>query len=177
MSVNIQRAASRIAVPWRNGMGVQYEVTADGPLPEGWSWRLSTADLAHDVPFSVVAGVNREFCIASGNGVILTIDGVPHRCGPGSITPFDGAATVQAAIINGPTTAVNLMVKAGPPPMHLTTHVAGEDVTGVVALVAFGGGARLLVNDESVELEVLDAVLDLGQCVIAITQGSVVAVQ
>lgn len=177
MSVNIQRAASRIAVPWRNGMGVQYEVTADGPLPEGWSWRLSTADLAHDVPFSVVAGVNREFCIASGNGVILTIDGVPHRCGPGSITPFDGAATVQAAIISGPTTAVNLMVKAGPPPMHLTTHVAGEDVTGVVALVAFGGGARLLVNDESVELEVLDAVLDLGQCVIAITQGSVVAVQ
>ena len=177
MSAKIQRVLSRIAVPWRNGMGVQYEVTADGPLPDGWSWRLSTADLAHDVPFSAIAGVHRKFCVAIGNGVVLTIDGVSHRCGPRSMTSFDGEATVQAAIINGPAKAINLMVKHGSPSKHLSIHSAGENVTGVEALVAIDGGAQIIVDDESVELETLDAVLNLDQCAIAITRGSVVAVQ
>lgn len=176
MAVIIQRAASRIAVPWRNGKGVQHEITADGPLPDGWSWRLSTADIPHDIPFSIIAGVNREFCVAFGNGVVLTIDGVSHRCGPNSITSFDGGAIVQASIIDGPTKVLNLMVKHGSPPKHLSIHVAGERVKGVEALVAVGGGARLTANEISVELNVLDAVLNLDQSAIAIVQGSVVAV-
>lgn len=176
MTVIIQRAASRVAVPWRNGMGVQYEITADGPLPDGWSWRLSTADLAHDVPFSVIAGVNREFCVAFGNGVMLTIDGVSHRCGPNSITSFDGGASVRATIIDGPISALSLMVKHGSPLKHLTIHLTGDGVGGAATLVAVGGGARLTVGDENVELGVLDAVLNLDQSAIAIVQGSVVAV-
>jgi environmental stress-induced protein Ves len=158
-------------------MGVQYEVTADGPLPDGWSWRLSTADLPHDAPFSVFAGVRREFCVAIGNGVILTIDGVPHRCGPQSITAFDGGSSVQASIIDGPTKDINLMVRNGSSPLHLSIHNPGDGFVGAKALVALGDGAMLTVNGQSVELSELDAVLNIGQSAIVITEGSVVSVR
>lgn len=177
MTHTVQRAAGRVPQPWRNGMGVQYEVTANGPLPDGWSWRLSTADLPHDVPFSVFAGVNREFCVAIGNGVVLTIDGVSHHCGPHSITTFDGGSSVQASLIDGPTKDINLMVRHGSLPLHLRIHIAGDSFNGAEALVALGGGARLTVDDTSVGLDELDAVLNMGQSAIAITEGSVVSVR
>lgn len=177
MTYIIQRAASRGAVPWRNGKGVQYEVTADGPLPDGWSWRLSTADLSTDVPFSDFSGVSREFCVAIGNGVDLSIDGISTRCGPGSIMRFDGGSKVHASIIDGPTKDINLMVKHGSPGKHLSTHVGGEWVSGVDALVALGGGARIIVDDQDIELDPLDAVLSLGQHKIFIVRGSIITVQ
>jgi len=75
----VQRASERAAVPWRNGLGVQYEIACDGSLPDDWTWRLSTADITQDVPFSLFSGVTREFCVADGNGVVLNINGVDHR--------------------------------------------------------------------------------------------------
>lgn len=177
MAYIVQRATSRDAVPWRNGRGVQHEVTADGPLPDGWLWRLSTADLSVDVPFSDFSGVNREFCVAVGNGVDLTIDGMSTRCGPGSITRFDGGSTVHASIIDGPTKDINLMVRHGSPAKHLRSHVAGDRITGVVALLALAGGARLSIDNQIIELEPLDGVLNLSTEVIDLAHGIVVAMQ
>ncbi len=173
----IQRAISREPRPWRNGLGVQYEVTANGPLPDGWTWRLSTADLNHDVPFSIYAGVTREFCVAVGSGVILTIDGVEHRCGPHSITTFEGGSSVQASIIDGPTKDINLMVKLGSPPMHMSIHTKGESFQAVEALVALSGGATLMVDQTEVELDELDAILAARGNAIVVANGSVVAVR
>lgn len=177
MTLIIQRAAGRVPQPWRNGMGVQYEVTANGPLPEGWSWRLSTADILHDAPFSLYAGVVREFCVATGNGVILTIDGVSHHCGPHSITTFDGGSSIHASVIDGPTKDINLMVRHSSPPLHLAIHTAGDGFQGAEALLALGGGAKLFVDDESVELGELDAVLNVNQCAIVVSKGSIVSVR
>lgn len=177
MTLIIQRAASRIPQPWRNGMGVQYEVTANGPLPEGWSWRLSTADILHDAPFSLYAGVVREFCVATGNGVILTIDGVAHRCGPHSITTFDGGSSIYASVIDGPTKDINLMVRHGSPPLHLAIHTFGDGFQGAEALLALDGGAMLIVDNEIVELDELDAVLNVNQCTMVVNEGSIVSVR
>ncbi len=177
MTHTVQRAASRIPQPWRNGMGVQYEVTADGPLPDGWSWRLSTADITHDAPFSVFEGVTREFCVAIGNGVILTIDGAAHECGPRSIVTFDGGSSVQAAIVDGPTKDVNLMRKTGSPTLHLSVHDAGGRLDGAQALVALGGGATVRVDTDIIQLGELDAVLDTAQSAVVVLEGSVVAVR
>ena len=173
----VQPATSRIPQPWRNGLGVQYEVTADGPLPDAWTWRLSTADLTHDVPFSEFAGITREFCVAVGSGVVLTIDGVAHQCGPHSVTNFDGGSLVHASIIDGPTKDINLMVKNGSAPKHLTVHDAGEDCRGAEALMALGGGAKLMIDGKSIELDELDAVLHAGESAIVVTHGSIVAVR
>ncbi|MEO5974940.1 MAG: HutD family protein [Ilumatobacteraceae bacterium] len=173
----IQRASSRIPQPWRNGMGVQYEITADGHLPDGWSWRLSTADITQNVPFSVLDGVTREFCVATGNGVMLTIDGVAQVCGPRSIVVFDGGSSVQATIIDGPTKDINLMLKIGTPKLHLHIQIAGDKLVGAEALVALGGGATISVDADTFQLSELDAVLNIRPSEIAILEGSVVAVR
>ena len=158
----VQRAIERIGVPWRNGFGVQYEITCDGSLPDDWTWRLSTADITQDVPFSVFPHVAREFCVADGNGVVLNINGVDHRCEPGSITKFRGDDKVFATLIDGPMRALNLMVCDGAAQRHMEIASGGKHVgEGLsVACVAILGPAQVVTGSESTNLSVLDAVLD-----------------
>ena len=171
----IQRALDRPGVPWRNGLGVQYEIAADGPLPDGWGWRLSTADITTDVPFSVFPGVNRFFCVGVGNGVVLTIDGVEHRCGPHSVTYFRGDAQVAARLIDGPMKAINLMVRDGAP--HRGYHVALEGSTvQAIAVVAFVGGAEIRLDSEVHELHDLDALVGGQVATVEVLRGAVIVV-
>ena len=158
----INRAADRTPQPWKNGLGVQYEITCDGSLPDDWTWRLSTADITQDVPFSIIPGVNREFCVADGNGVVLNINGVDHRCEPGSITKFRGDDKVFATLIDGPMRALNLMVRDGA--VHRSMEIASGgkhvETSLSVACVAILGPAQVVTGSESTNLSVLDAVLD-----------------
>ena len=158
MSVEIQRAVDRTPQPWKNGLGVQYEIMCDGSLPDDWTWRLSTADITQDVPFSVFPGVNREFCVADGNGVVLTINGVEHRCEPGSITKFRGDDEVYATLIDGPMKALNLMVRDGADEKHLSRDY--EDIS--VVIVAIGKSQTIDLDNQNFRLEVLDAVFVNG---------------
>jgi environmental stress-induced protein Ves len=68
----LQKASDRKAMPWKNGRGVLYNIASDG---QNWTWEISTADITSDVPFSHFPEIYRQFCVASGAGVILTIDG------------------------------------------------------------------------------------------------------
>ena len=144
-------------------MGVQYEILCDGSLPDDWTWRLSTADITQDVPFSVFPGVTREFCVADGNGVVLTINGVQYRCEPGSITKFRGDDEVFAKLIDGPMKALNLMVRDGAAPIHLCR----KDVGGALAIVAIGKLHMLELDGQQIRLDVLDAVLTDNQSFVA----------
>jgi environmental stress-induced protein Ves len=155
LSVEIQRAVDRTPQPWKNGLGVQYEIMCDGTLPDDWSWRLSTADITQDVPFSVFPGVNREFCVADGNGVVLTINGVEHRCEPGSITKFRGDDEVYAKLIDGPMRALNLMVRDGATPIHLCR----KDMEESLVIIAIGEKQVFELDGQECCLEILDAVL------------------
>ena len=143
---------------------MQYEITCDGTLPDDWTWRLSTADITQDVPFSVFPGVNREFCVADGNGVVLTINGVDHRCEPGSSTKFRGDDVVFAALIDGPMRALNLMVRAGGAEKHLHLVCAGGsiDMSQAAAVIAVTGAVNLQQNGGQVLLETLDSQLILN---------------
>jgi environmental stress-induced protein Ves len=155
LSVEIQRAVDRTPQPWKNGLGVQYEIMCDGTLPDDWSWRLSTADITQDVPFSIFPGVNREFCVADGNGVVLTINGVEHRCEPGSITKFRGDDEVYAKLIDGPMRALNLMVRDGATPIHLCR----KDMEESLVIIAIGEKQVFELDGQECCLEILDAVL------------------
>jgi environmental stress-induced protein Ves len=158
----INRAADRAPQPWKNGLGVQYEITCDGSLPDDWTWRLSTADITQDVPFSIIPGVNREFCVADGNGVVLSINGVDHRCEPGSITKFRGDDKVHATLIDGPMRALNLMVRDGAVQRHMEIASGGKHTeSGIsVACVAILGPAQVVAGSLSEDLSALDAVLE-----------------
>jgi len=173
--VIIQRASDRPGVPWRNGLGVQYEITADGPLPDGWGWRLSTADITTNVAFSSFPGVDRFFCVGTGNGVVLTIDGVDHRCESRSVTHFRGDADIFATLIDGPMRAVNLMVRDGASRRGYHVAVAGATVTAV-SVVALEGGAAVRLEGDSHQLGDLDAVICPGATTIEVVSGVVVAV-
>jgi len=157
----VQRAIERIGVPWRNGLGVQYEITCDGPLPDVWTWRLSTADITQDVPFSSFYGVTREFCVAHGNGVVLNINGVDHRCEPGSITKFRGDDVVAAALTDGPMQALNLMLRDGSTTRPLQIARVGQHVVRCQVIVAIMGSASVEVANQVVELGLLDGIIDL----------------
>ena len=135
----------------------------DGLLPDDWTWRLSTADITQDVPFSIFPGVNREFCVADGNGVVLTINGVERRCEPGSITKFRGDDEVFAKLIDGPMKALNLMVRDGAEKKHLQVVRAGGSIDLRISnvLIAITGAAKLQQNWGEVELETLDSQLVL----------------
>ena len=164
MSVEIQRAVDRTPQPWKNGLGVQYEIMCDGSLPDDWTWRLSTADITQDVPFSIFPGVNREFCVADGNGVVLAINGVEHRCEPGSITKFRGDDEVYATLIDGPMKALNLMVRNGAKERHLQVVRAGGSLVlnSQCVLVSIIEEAILDMSTGEVAIDHLDAVLLSG---------------
>ena len=156
----VQRAIERIGVPWRNGLGVQYEIICDGSLPDDWTWRLSTADITQDVPFSSFPLVTREFCVADGNGVTLNINGVDHRCEPGSITKFRGDDVVAAALTDGPMQALNLMVRDGSTARPLQIARVGQHIVQCQVIVAIMGSASVEVSNQVVELGLLDAIID-----------------
>ena len=183
MSVEIQRAVDRTPQPWKNGLGVQYEIMCDGTLPDDWTWRLSTADITQDVPFSVFPGVNREFCVADGNGVVLTINGVEHRCEPGSITKFRGDDEVYAKLIDGPMRALNLMVRDGAAEKHLQPVSAGGsiDMSIAEAVIAVTGAVNLQQIGGQVLLETLDSLVVLnsenfvGETLCQVVEGCAIA--
>ena len=171
----LQRASERPAVPWRNGLGVQYEITCDGALPDDWTWRLSTADITQDVPFSSFLGVTREFCVADGSGVVLNINGVDHRCEPGSITKFRGDNMVAAALTNGPMQALNLMLRDGSTARPLQIARVGQHIVQCQVILAIMGSASVEVANQVVELGLLDAIIDLEGMDTVVHMGEVAA--
>ena len=171
----VQRASERAAVPWRNGLGVQYEIICDGSLPDDWTWRLSTADITQDVPFSSFPGVTREFCAADGNGVTLNINGVDHRCEPGSDTTFRGDDLVFATLIDGPVRALNLMMRDGSTARPLQIARVGQHAVQCQVIVAIMGSASVEVANQVVELGLLDAIIDLDEMNAVVHIGEVAA--
>jgi uncharacterized protein len=170
----VQRASQRAAVPWRNGLGVQYEIICDGSLPDDWTWRLSTADITQDVPFSSFPGVTREFCVADGNGVVLNINGVDHRCEPGSVTTFRGDDVVFATLIDGPMRALNLMVRDGAKHRSFQLNSADAVIADLSVAIAIGASSILVSDNDQIDLQLLDALLVNEQKMIRVLQGVVV---
>jgi len=172
--VIVQRAADRLGVPWRNGLGVQYEIDADHV--SDWSWRLSTADIDRDVPFSQFPGVHRVFCVGGGLGVTLWVNGAEVSCGPRSIARFDGDSDVLARIWDGPVQAINLMWRDGARWRDLQMGEAGDVLVGAFAVVATGS-ASVTIGDVSYELGHLDAVLHVDDAHdVNVVRGAVAAV-
>ena len=86
-TVNLVRLADATAQPWRNGGGMTRELLTwqrpDLPSSQGWSVRVSVADIARDGPFSAYPGVTRAFTVLEGEGVTLDWGGGrSRRLGP-----------------------------------------------------------------------------------------------
>jgi environmental stress-induced protein Ves len=135
--VRVLRAADRAAVPWKNGGGVTYEVAADPPGAgfADFGWRVSTAVVASDGPFSRFEGIDRTLVLLEGAGLTLDVAGRAVALSLDSPPlQFDGEAPVHATLASGPILDLNVMVRRGA-------------WTGAVVRRGLPAGARLVAAE------------------------------
>lgn len=114
--MRILRVADHKTMPWKNGGGVTTEI-AVFPTNAGlddFLWRVSTARVEQDGPFSMFPGVDRSLSILEGEGLDLAIDGEPVRLTKGSV-PYAFAADVPVGsrLIGGAVVDLNVMTRRG----------------------------------------------------------------
>jgi environmental stress-induced protein Ves len=111
-SMQILRESDYVTVPWKNGGGLTREILKVPPQAAAFDWRLSLATIATPGPFSLFDGYDRTLVLVRGAGVAL--DFGPHGRttlrAPGQMVAFDGAWPTQCALIDGPSTDLNLIV-------------------------------------------------------------------
>lgn len=103
-------------VRWKNDGGWTTEIArSDDPLcgAGDFRWRISIAEIESDGPFSAFPGIARDLLLLDGNGIELDIG----EAAPLQLTQrfervhFDGAATVQCRLLEGPTRDFNVMAR------------------------------------------------------------------
>ncbi len=102
-------------VPWKNGGGTATDI-AVALAPDGdVAWRVGTAGILKDGPFSDYADVSRTFTIVEGPGVHLDFAGEGTRTlDRDQPTRFPGAPAPYCRLRDGQTaTAFNLLTRDG----------------------------------------------------------------
>jgi uncharacterized protein len=111
------RSADYHRIPWKNGGGMLGDIIAspDGAGLDSFDWRLSTAHVGHDGPFSVFPGIDRTMKIMGGAELRLQITGMDSVTLTPDSAPFDfpGDAPTEAFLGNGPIDNLNIMVRRG----------------------------------------------------------------
>ncbi|TNM61667.1 HutD/Ves family protein [Aliirhizobium smilacinae] len=161
--MRILRAADHKRMPWKNGKGetVEIAVFPDGATVDTFDWRVSMAPVVSDGPFSIFECIDRTLSILTGEGMMLSVEGLaPILLGPKS-PPFSfrGDAKTEAVLQAGPITDLNVMTRRGHFSHRVTRFAqAGEigfpsEVAWVIVIVT--GNAKVA----QVELNSLDAMI------------------
>lgn len=132
--------------PWKNGGGVTRQIACvpTGSNLDDFDWRLSTAEVAQDGPFSCFPGIDRRLYILEGAGLDLRLADGTQRLRPGEHLDFAGEAQVFGALIDGPVTDFNIMVRRDRMRMRAETlRIDGpQEIAhgwGTAALFVLGG--------------------------------------
>ena len=178
--MKILRAAEGRRTPWKNGGGETVEIAVHPPGAgfDAFDWRVSTALVAADGPFSAFPGVDRTLAVLTGAGLELVVGAdAPLRLTPAS-APFAFPADAPCAgrLVGGPVTDLNVMTRRG----RFTHAVRPLDLAGPATLDAEGGTALVFCREGSIAAggEVLgpgDAVLFEGALEIAACDGAATA--
>lgn len=105
-------------MPWKNGGGSTTELAIYPPQAglDNFIWRLSTATVATDGPFSHFAGIERSLALLSGDGMDLYLHETGDEGEVAELRPdsapfrFNGETPVVAKLLNGDAiTDLNMM--------------------------------------------------------------------
>lgn len=153
----VHTARDRQFRPWKNGGGQTAEILA---FPEGagfddFQWRLSTAIVASDGPFSSFPGIDRVLTVVEGDPMVMTVDGVDIRLQADSAPfAFAGEAQTGARLEAGSLLDFNVMVRR---------PARAEVIRGPLDPEAAHEGPRFaLLLEDGAGFERLD-LIDLGQ--------------
>jgi uncharacterized protein len=162
------RSADHKRMPWKNGGGetVEIAISPEGAGLADFDWRVSTATVASNGPFSVFPGIDRTLSVLEGMGMRLSIEGREPVLLTRDSDPLAFAAdvAVSATLPDGTITDLNVMTRRG----VLRHSVARLSIDGQQS-TAFPEGTFLLfcahgtlvaqTGGEGVELYVGDALL------------------
>jgi len=106
--------------PWKNGGGVS-RLIASAPPAAGYDaidWHVSRPTIAAGGPFSHLPGLDRQFMLVSGAGVVLHCRGDGADFSQRIDTPlapfaFRGDWAVHCDLIDGPVEVFNVMTRRG----------------------------------------------------------------
>jgi environmental stress-induced protein Ves len=108
--------------------------------------------------------------------VVLNINGVDHRCEPGSVTMFRGDDVVFATLIDGPMRALNLMVRDGAKSRSLSLSTTDQGVAICSVVVALGSTSNLVVDGDRIAMQNLDALIFDSPITIQVADGVVATI-
>jgi hypothetical protein len=115
MPVTLLDPATALAMLWKNGGGttLQLAISPAGAGLEDFAWRISSAQVAVGGAFSSFPGIDRSLAVLAGNGLRLQReDGqVETLDSAGAIAVFAGEEAIDAQLLDGPITDLNLMTR------------------------------------------------------------------
>lgn len=147
------------AVPWKNGGGTATDIAAEPAAGGGFVWRVATAAILRDGPFSDHAGIARVFTVVEGPGVHLDFAGEATRTlDRDAPTRFAGAPAPFCRLRDRqPATAFNLMTRDGAATGEVTilrgTGMPAPLPAGeTLVLLALEGGWRVTAGGETAQV-------------------------
>jgi uncharacterized protein len=161
--MRILRASDHKRMPWKNGKGetVEIAVFPEGAGVDTFDWRISMAPVVSDGPFSVFPGIDRTLSILTGDGMMLSVEGMaPTVLGRKSVPfSFSGDAKTEAVLQAGPITDLNVMTRRG----RFSHRVTRADEGGGIGFSADAALVILVATGKAqvsqLELDPLDAVI------------------
>ncbi|MBP2448830.1 HutD/Ves family protein [Rhizobium leguminosarum] len=166
--MKILRAGDHKRMPWKNGGGetVEIAVSPEDAGLAGFDWRVSTATVAADGPFSIFPGIDRTLAILDGNGMVLDIEGRTPALLTTASDPlaFPADIPVAARLKDGAITDLNVMTRRDDL-VHTLVRIeidGGKAVpltSSTCLLLCHRGGLSFRQGDETGRLAAGDALL------------------
>ncbi|NKF22311.1 HutD/Ves family protein [Solimonas marina] len=157
--MKVQRAATHLRMPWKNGGGETLEIIRFPPEAtlETLDWRISMARVAQDGPFSSFPDIDRTLCIIAGAGLELDFgaDGGVQRLAHGDAPfAFPADRPLHARLIDDPVTDLNIMAHRSRyrhAVQHMTLAGHRTRTTQAKHLLVFciGGEVELMLDDDA----------------------------
>jgi|TARA_B110000967_G_scaffold172981_1_gene184329 environmental stress-induced protein Ves len=100
------------AVPWKNGGGITREIS-QAKTSNGFTWRLSIADVSAEGAFSSFPGMSRILTVIEGRGLQLQSPSMTHDVPLFAPFSFSGDLDIHSLLSNGAIRDFNVIFDPG----------------------------------------------------------------
>ena len=167
--MRVLRSADYRRMPWKNGGGetIEIAVSPEGAGLDNFDWRISMARVESDGPFSQFPGVERTLSVIEGNGIVLSVEGMPPILLGKARAPFsfDASLKTDAKLKDGAIVDLNVMSRKGAASHHCYRILEGGNVAlGAKTTIIFSIIDGLIVDDDkqSLTLQAYDCAIVHG---------------